>query len=159
MTQCCAELRQTIFSVPECGDERCVTFGGTMSSDSGLNHAYEVVLGLAAIRTIWGVWPEDRGELADALRTELLAGPNADKHFQFDSTIAPCRPGIAPNGQVYTATPLSFAGYTAIHRHLTEAEMHRLRGEGAAPVASGGVFVIDILPAESAFGRPGPRLA
>ena len=56
------------------------------------------------------------------LATELADGPNADKEIRFDSD------GDAvvftdhddPDGQVYyTATPLSFKAYTAIHRPMT----------------------------------------
>lgn len=158
MVRGCAELLQIVFFA-QSGDGVSVTYGGTMPPRSGLNRPYEVVPGPAAIRTILSMARQDREGLAEALRTELLDGPNAGKEFRFDSDVRACRPGVKPNGQVYTATPLSFAGCTAIHRRLTSDEITRLRKEESRSVAKRGVYVIDILPAESAFGRPGPRPA
>lgn len=126
---------------------------------TGLNHAYEVTLGPAAIRTVLSMPKDDREGLAEALRIELLKGPNASREFRFDSDVRACPPGVTPNGRVYTATPLSFAGWTAVHRPLTKDEMARLRREQGRSTARQGFYVIDILPAESAFGRPGPRPA
>jgi hypothetical protein len=118
---------------------------------------YEVTLGPAAKRFVLGMRDAgDRKELADALRTELAAGPNADKEFQFDSA-GDARLGAdpgAPAAAVYTAIPLSFSGYTAIHRPMTKDELRRLRQEQGQHAASRqGFFVIDILPAESAWFR------
>jgi hypothetical protein len=126
---------------------------------SGLNPAYEVVLGPAAIRAIVGLAdPGDRKELAAALRTELMNGPNARSEFRFDSDVQ-AFPGRAAGGArvVYTATPLSFDGYTAVHRGLSRQELRRLRQEKRQSTANQGVYVIDILPAESAFSRTIPR--
>jgi hypothetical protein len=58
---------------------------------------------------------------------------------------------------IYTASPLSFDGYTAIHRRLTKEELKRLRHDKRPSTAEQGVYVIDILPAESAFSRTVPR--
>lgn len=125
----------------------------------GLNHAYEVTLGPAAIRTVLCMAREDRRDLAEALRTELLKGPNASIGFRFDSDIRAYTPDARPNGKVYTATPLSFGAYTAIHRPLRGDEIERLRREQGRSTADEGFYVTDILSVESAFGRPGPRLA
>jgi hypothetical protein len=123
----------------------------------GLNHAYEVTLGPAAIRTVQCMSKEDRGDLAEALRTELLNGPNASREFRFDSDVPAYTPGA--NGTVYTATPLSFGAYTAVHRPLTGDEINRLRREQGRSAVGQGFYVIDILSVESAFGRPGARPA
>jgi hypothetical protein len=127
-----------------------------MSSRPSLNHAYEVVLAPAAIRTIKGLPRQRRRELAAALRVELVNGRNADAAFAFDVARVSATE-TTPNGRIYTATPLSCAGYTAVHRQLSDDELHRLHEEQNHPVAQQGVFVIDIVPAESAFGRPGLR--
>jgi hypothetical protein len=114
---------------------------------------YEVTLGPAAIRVILGL--RDRKELADALRTELLDGPNASKELRFDlDAIAQADPH-APS-RVYTATPLCFDGYTALHRPMTRGELSRLGREQGRQVADRGFYVLDILSAESGFTR-GPR--
>ena len=116
---------------------------------------YEVTLGPAAIRVVLGM--RDRKELADALRTELVDGPNADKELSFDSDgNAQTDPGL-PSGMVYTATPLSFDGYTALHRPMNGNELARLSREQGRPVSERGFYVFDILSAESGFMR-GPRL-
>jgi hypothetical protein len=115
---------------------------------------YEITLGPPAIRTVVSLpAPADRKELAAALRTELIDGPNAHNELRFDEALRvyPDR-GAGPGKAVYTATPLSFAGYTAVHRRLAREELRRLREQGR-PTASQGVYVIDILPAESAFTR------
>lgn len=122
---------------------------------------YEVTLGPAAIRAILGLWAGGRNGLAAALRTELMNGPNADKELELkfgsDSNAwAYLDPGV-PEGVIYTATPLSFNGYTALHRPMTGEELQRLQSEQRRPVATYGFYVLDILPAESAFSRP--RLA
>jgi hypothetical protein len=116
---------------------------------------YEVTLGPAAIRVVLGL--RDRKELADALRTELVNGPNADKELSFDSDGNAQTDPDMPSGLAYTATPLSFDGYTALHRPMTPAELARLRREQGRPVADRGFYVLDILSAESGFTR-GPRL-
>jgi hypothetical protein len=129
-----------------------------MSEPYATDKPYEVILGPAAIRIVLGLRdPDDRKELAYALRTELTGGPNADKELRFDSDgNAPdyVVPGL-PSGHVYTAIPLSFNGYTALYRRLTEGELRRLRREQGRPVSRfGGFYVFDLLSAGSAFGRP-----
>jgi hypothetical protein len=120
---------------------------------------YEVTLGPAAVRTVQSLWdPHDQNELAIALRTELREGPNADKElelkFPFDGDFQGDVSPLVPGGVAYTATPLSFNGCTAFHRPMTEEELQRLGREQSRAVADHGCFVIDILSAESAFGRP-----
>jgi hypothetical protein len=114
-------------------------------------NAYEVVLGPPAIRAVVSLPdPADRKELGAALRTELMDGPNAHNELRFDKTLRVYSDRArAP----YTATPLSFAGYTAVHRRLTGEELRRLGREQDRLTAGQGVYVIDILPAESAFIR------
>ncbi len=131
-----------------------------MTHSSALHTAYEVVLAPAAIRTVLSLPdPGERKELADALRTELVGGPNAHNEVRFDSDVrAYPDPGAGPGRVIYTATPLSFHGYTVVHRRLTREELKRLRREQGRSTASLGFYVIDILSADSAFGRSAPRL-
>jgi hypothetical protein len=112
---------------------------------------YEVILGPAAIRTTLGVSDADRKELADALRTELMDGPNADKEVGFDADLRPCV--HSDRGRVYTGTPLSFGAYLAVHRLMTKEELKRLRREQGRRVAAVGFLVFDILHPASAFAR------
>ncbi len=122
---------------------------------NGPNRAYAVTLGPAAVRTIEGLPDLDRRKLASALRTELANGPNTVKEITFDSSVrTDVDPGASPDKVFYTATPLSFAGYTAVHRPMTGEEIERLRLEQGHSMATWGFYVIDILPAESAFSRP-----
>jgi len=125
---------------------------------SGVNSAYEVVLGPAAIRAIIGL-PDlnDRNGMAAALRTELMYGPNSRSEYRFDSDVQAYSGRTGGGRVIYTATPLSFGGYTAIHRQLNEDELRLLRKEERPSTADQGVYVIDILPAESAFNRTVPR--
>jgi hypothetical protein len=116
--------------------------------------AYEVLLAPAANRVIAGLRKTDRDGLVSALAAELRGGPNADKEIRFDSGIYTAA-GDAEDA-VYTATPLSFGGYTALHRPLTGTELKRLAKQTGRPTADDGCYVIDILPAETAF-RPWPR--
>jgi hypothetical protein len=117
---------------------------------------YEVTLGPGAVRILLrlGDWEE----LAEALRTELVDGPNAGTELRFDADgnaevhVASHGPGCV----IYTATPLSCDGYTALHRPMTKEELERLSREVEGPVADRGFYVVDILPAESGFTR-GPR--
>jgi hypothetical protein len=119
---------------------------------------YEVVLGPAAIRVVLSLPdPVIRRRLADALQAELIDGPNAHNEFRFDDASYSDR-GVGPGQVVYTATPLSFAGYTAVHRRLTRDELDRLHRELDGPTATLGVYVFDLLRAESAFTRTVPRL-
>jgi len=126
---------------------------------SGASRPYEVVLGPAAIRVVLGM-PDAvvRRQLADALQTDLVNGPNAHNEFSFDDASYPDR-GAGPGKVVYKATPLSFAGYTAVHRRLTGEELDRLRQEQDRSTARLGVYVFDVLRAESAFIRTVPRIA
>lgn len=125
---------------------------------SGANGPYEVVLGPAAIRVVLSLPdPVIRGRLADALEAELVNGPNAHNEFNFDDASYSDR-GTDPGKVVYTATPLSFAGYTAVHRRLTGEELERLHQEQDRPTAALGVYVFDILRAGSAFSRTVPRI-
>jgi hypothetical protein len=111
-----------------------------------------VVLAPAAQRVIIDL--PDAKRLADALQTELANSPNASREVRFDSSLT--NPG---NGDgAYTATPLSADGYTAIHRPLIRAEIERLETQLGRPTEGWGYYVIDLLPAESAFRR-WPRLA
>jgi len=125
------------------------------SSTVGTGAAYEVVLAPAAIRTVLSLPGEgDRKELAAVLRTELLGGPNAGSEVKFDSDVlARSDPGKSEGNAVYTATPLSFSGYTAVHRRMTAEELSRLKREQGRSTARRGIYVIDILSAESAFIR------
>jgi hypothetical protein len=95
------------------------------------NSAYEVVLSPAAIGVVIGLPdPCDRKDLAAALRTELMNGPNADKEYKFDSAVQGFSGRRGSQGRVvYTATPLSFGGYTALYRRMTREELRRLRRE------------------------------
>ena len=78
-----------------------------------VNGSYEVVLGPAAKRAVLAIrLAKDRDWLADALRVELAAGPNADKEYQFDPYDG-TRDYVdrgASGLSVYTATPLVLTG-------------------------------------------------
>jgi len=115
--------------------------------------AYEVVLAPAASRVIVGLRRADQEGLDQALAAELRNGPNAAKEVRFDSSIdADVMPSEAEHA-VYTATPLSFCGYTALHRPMTPTELDRLAKQEDRATADEGYYVIDILPAETAFRR------
>ncbi len=117
----------------------------------GANSAYEVTLGPAAIRTIEGLPdPDDRSDLGSALRTELVAGPNADKEIRFDSKGRPLAGEAVDSADVvYMATPLSFQAYTAVHRPMTKDELDRLREEQGRSTYDCGLYLVDILPARA----------
>lgn len=119
--------------------------------------AYEMVLGPAAIRTVLTLRNlDDRKGLAAALRAELVDEPKPSKELTAGAngnTHAYVDPGV-PSGSVYVATPLSFNGYTALHRPLTGEELKRLRREQDRLVADRGLYVVDILPIESVSGHP-----
>jgi hypothetical protein len=106
---------------------------------------YEVVMGPAAERAVLSVPYEERKRLAEALRTELLGGPNAGKEVCFD----------AGDGKAYKATPVSFGAYVVISRRLADDELERLRRERHRRVGAG-FFVADILHPGAAF-TGGPR--
>jgi hypothetical protein len=128
--------------------------------ENAKNSLYEVVLGPAAIRIVLSLAnPAEREALAAALRIELDGGPNVYSEYRFDSHVrAYSDPASCADGAVYTATPLSFTAYTAIHRPLTSEEFRRLQREQGPSDAISGVYVIDVLPAESGFTRTVPRL-
>jgi hypothetical protein len=122
---------------------------------NGESRAYEVALGPAANRIIDGLFdPADRDDLEYALRTELVAGPNADKESRFDREGQPLLEHSLDSGDsVYTATPLSVHAYTVVHRALTKDELDRLAGEQNRATHDCGRYVVDILAAELAFTR------
>jgi hypothetical protein len=117
---------------------------------------YIVRLAPAVERFFRSLEPPDQQELNRALAEELIDGPNADKEIRFD---ADGRPGVyadpdLPDGATYyTATPLSFKAYTAIHRPMTEDELSRTTRAKNDPASDHGFYVFDILSAESAFVR------
>jgi hypothetical protein len=114
-----------------------------------------VILGPAALRAIGGLRWSDRAELRAALRTELINGPNAACEFIMGGSDT--QEGRSHGAdRVYTATPLSFRGYTAIHRCMTGGELGRLAAEQGRSAAELGRLVADILSAESAFTRQRP---
>ena len=122
-----------------------------MDLGGGMTAEYDVVLGPAAVRAIQDLRDETaRAELAAALRSELLQGPNAaiEVEFRLDSDAHE-----APD-RAYKATPLSFGGYTAIHRRLTQDELWLTGQERNHAAADCLLYVVDIVPAESAFMRP-----
>ncbi len=118
---------------------------------------YEVVLGPAAERMMRGMESQDQKRLAEVLRTELADGPNARSELTFDGSAHFWLSPHSADGQTYTATPLSFNAYTAVHRPLAARDLQRLERERARPAADAGFYVVDILPAEAAFSRR-PRL-
>jgi hypothetical protein len=122
-----------------------------------MSSRYEVVLGPAAIRTVLSMTDRERKELAVALGTELLDGPNADKAARFDSDMRPCDQTCEPNDVIYTGTLLSFGAYVTLHRPMTTEELQRLRREQQRRVVARGFYVLDILHPATAFTR-GPRL-
>ncbi|GEM_PF-4614293 len=117
---------------------------------------YIVRLAPAAQRIIRTLEPYDQQRLNRVLAEELADGPNADKEIRFDSDGGVqvfADPG-GPDGPVcYTATPLSYKAYTAIHRRMTEDELRRVSQQDGDPAADLGFYVFDILAAESAFTR------
>jgi hypothetical protein len=105
-----------------------------------------------AERVVLGIRDQgDRKELADALRVELLGGPNAAAEITFDMHRNYRRgPGTGRPGE-YTATPLSVGGYVAIHRPMTGDELRRLRHERGARVMERGYAVLDLIQLETAY--------
>ena len=117
---------------------------------------YIVKLGPAAQRIIQALEPYDRQGLDRVLADELADGPNADKEIRFDFACRaqPYAEHDTPAGRAcYTATPLSFKAYTAIHRQMTQDELNRAVRETGNPAAELGFYVFEILAAESAFTR------
>lgn len=121
--------------------------------------AYEIVLAPAAQRAVAGMPAAARKGVTAALEKELVDGPNAAVEVRFGSSMwADDEP--RPDDVVYTATPLSFGGHTAIHRPMTSAELSkraRQAGQGGERNGRAVFYVIDVLSAESAF-RPWPRV-
>ena len=76
---------------------------------------YELVLAPAAVRALLSLSDPARTELAGALGTELLNGPNVRKEAFYDADLRACRREKA----VYTATPLSYDAFVAVHRPLS----------------------------------------
>jgi hypothetical protein len=124
---------------------------------------YIVKLAPAAERFVRTLEPCDRQGLDRALAAELINGPNADKEVRFDADGGPpgyADPDLTGDATWYTATPLSFKAYTAVHRPMTESELGTVAGKNDRTIDHG-FYVFDILPAESAFirrtGGPGGR--
>ena len=132
--------------------------GGGLMTHAGLTHAYEVALGPAALVAILRLTGERRRQLGEALRHELIAGPNAHMEVRYDSDMRAWRgrsAEAAPDGVIYTATPLSHGGYTAVHRPMDSHELKWWRHEHGH-AADKGVYVFDILSATAAFTRSVP---
>jgi hypothetical protein len=111
---------------------------------------YELVLAPAAVRALLGLTDPVRKELAAALGGELLNGPNVRKEAFYDAELRACRRERA----VYTATPLSYGAFVAVHRPLSADELARLRREkGRRRVSAQGFHVLDILHLTTAFTR------
>jgi hypothetical protein len=111
---------------------------------------YELVLAPAAVRALLSLSDLARMELAGVLGTELLNGPNARKEAFYDADLRACRRERA----VYTATPLSYNAFVAVHRPLTGDELARLRREkGRRRSMDLGFHVLDILHLTTAFTR------
>jgi hypothetical protein len=106
---------------------------------------YEVVLGPEAILAIRNLQYQDRRRLGQVLQSELVNGPNMASEYRFHY------------GKFqYTATPLSFKAYTAVHRPLTQSELGRLTQEQDRPVHDRGFYVIEIRSGVTAFTRRWP---
>ena len=107
---------------------------------------YEVTMGPAATRAVLSLPHADRKGLADALRTELLNGPNADKVVSFDAA-----------DRVYSSIPLTFDAYVAVYRSLTQDELRKLGRQERRRAAATGFYILEILDPGTAFRR-GPRM-
>ena len=116
---------------------------------------YMVKLAPAAERIFRSLEPYDQRGLDRVLAAELADGPNADKEVRFNADgDAQWYADYDADGRAcYTATPLSFKAYTAIHRPMTEDELSRAGLEEGHPPAERGFYVFEILAAESAFTR------
>jgi hypothetical protein len=118
--------------------------------------AYDIVLAPAAQRAVASMPAKAREGVSAALAAELVDGPNAAAEVRFGSSMwADDEP--RPDDVVYTATPLSFGGHTAIHRPLTPVELSRRAAQKNEVNGRTVFYVIDVLSAESAF-RPWPRV-
>jgi hypothetical protein len=107
---------------------------------------YEVCLAVAAREVVLRLGSDaDRKDLAVALREELGDdGPNAQHQYPF------C---LLDDGYKYTAVPLSFRGFVAVYRRMTDAELHRFGKEQGRKVGKLGYLLADLLPPESAFSH------
>jgi hypothetical protein len=113
---------------------------------------YELIFGPAAERVILSL--TDPGPLADSLSSELWEGPNSDKEVRYPGDeLNDDYDGTVPVDAIYTATPLSFGAYTAVHRPMTKRELALLQAQERRRVASRGFLVLDILAAETAVAR------
>ena len=123
-----------------------LAISGGSSSKRCLLSAYEVILGPAAQRAVLGLHDKlEMTGLAESLRHELATEPSVSHQYEFKTS-----------GHTYTATPLSFAGYTAVHRPLSGAELTRLYKEQGRNVAEQGFYVLDILGANSESAADAP---
>jgi hypothetical protein len=117
---------------------------------------YIISLGPAAGRFFQALEPYDQQGLDRALAEELIDGPNADKEIRFDADggfPVYADPDLPGDVIYYTATPLSFKAYTVIHRPMTKDELGRAAERKNDLASNHGFYVLDILPAESAFIR------
>lgn len=115
---------------------------------------YIVKLTPTAQRILQNLEPHEQRALHRALRKELTFGPNADKEIRFDADgNAPgyADPDSLDDKRCYTATPLSYKAYTAVHRPMSKDELRRETQESDHRGLTQGFYVFDILPAESAF--------
>lgn len=114
---------------------------------------YTVVLGPAASRFKLSLASVDQLELDQALREELVGGPNAANEVEFDSRghAPPCGNGSC-GGQVYITTPLTYRAYLVIHRRLTADELRIASQEHPNTGDDLGLFVLDILTADLWLG-------
>jgi hypothetical protein len=115
----------------------------------GRRYPYELVLGQAAGLVIERLEEHDRRRLVDALKTELLNGPNAHNEIRFDPRKW-ADTGPSSDGP-WTATPLN-CGFAAVHRPLTKAELDRLAAKHGRPLEEPCLYVVDILSLGSIFG-------
>lgn len=117
---------------------------------------YVVRLAPAAERFFRTLGSYDQQGLDRALAEELIDGPNADKEIRFDANGGSpvyTDPDLPGDVLCYTATPLSYKAYTAIHRPMTKDELSRTAEGTSDPASDHGFYVFDILSAESAFIR------
>ena len=114
---------------------------------------YTVVLGPAASRFRKSLTPVDQLELDQALREELVNGPNAANQVRFDygGHTPPCGNGSCGT-QVYITTLLSYRAYLVVHRRLTADELRIASQEHPNTGDDLGLFILDILTADLWLG-------
>ena len=117
-----------------------------------MDHDYAVVLGPAAQRVLKSVTQPVAEGICNSLLTELRKGPNSKLEIRFDSSIGGDTLPGSSGETVYTATPLNFGAFTALHRPLRAAEIERMRGQHGG-LEDSGYYVVDLLPPETAFRR------